>query len=391
MLSIRNLSKVYAGGKKAVDNMNIDIESGDFIAFIGTSGSGKTTALRMINRMIESSEGEITINGKNIKDINAVELRRSIGYVIQQIGLMPHMTIKENIVLVPKLLKWSQEKKNKKAKELIKLVDLPEEYLERYPSQLSGGQQQRIGVIRALAAEQDIILMDEPFGALDPITRDTLQDLVKKLQQQLGKTFIFVTHDMDEAIKLADKICIMTNGKVVQYDTPDNILRYPANDFVKDFIGQNRLIQDRPNIRTVEDAMIKPITVHVDESLNDAVNIMRKYRIDTIFVVDNQHHLLGYLDIEDINQGLRSKKELIDTMQRDIYRVKVDSKLQDTVRTILKRNVRNVPVVDTDGHTLIGLVTRSNLVDIVYDTLWGGTTTENQGIVDPKEIGADNV
>lgn len=391
MLSIRNLSKVYAGGKKAVDNMNIDIESGDFIAFIGTSGSGKTTALRMINRMIESSEGEITINGKNIKDINAVELRRSIGYVIQQIGLMPHMTIKENIVLVPKLLKWSQEKKDKKAKELIKLVDLPEEYLERYPSQLSGGQQQRIGVIRALAAEQDIILMDEPFGALDPITRDTLQDLVKKLQQQLGKTFIFVTHDMDEAIKLADKICIMTNGKVVQYDTPDNILRYPANDFVKDFIGQNRLIQDRPNIRSVEDAMIKPITVHVDESLNDAVNIMRKYRIDTIFVVDNQHHLLGYLDIEDINQGLRSKKELIDTMQRDIYRVKVDSKLQDTVRTILKRNVRNVPVVDTDGHTLIGLVTRSNLVDIVYDTLWGGTTTENQGIVEPKGIGADNV
>ncbi|WP_322560332.1 betaine/proline/choline family ABC transporter ATP-binding protein, partial [Staphylococcus haemolyticus] len=379
------------GGKKAVDNMNIDIESGDFIAFIGTSGSGKTTALRMINRMIESSEGEITINGKNIKDINAVELRRSIGYVIQQIGLMPHMTIKENIVLVPKLLKWSQEKKDKKAKELIKLVDLPEEYLERYPSQLSGGQQQRIGVIRALAAEQDIILMDEPFGALDPITRDTLQDLVKKLQQQLGKTFIFVTHDMDEAIKLADKICIMTNGKVVQYDTPDNILRYPANDFVKDFIGQNRLIQDRPNIRTVEDAMIKPITVHVDESLNDAVNIMRKYRIDTIFVVDNQHHLLGYLDIEDINQGLRSKKELIDTMQRDIYRVKVDSKLQDTVRTILKRNVRNVPVVDTNGHTLIGLVTRSNLVDIVYDTLWGGTTTENQGIVEPKGIGADNV
>ena len=391
MLSIKNLSKVYAGGKKAVDNMTIDIESGDFIAFIGTSGSGKTTALRMINRMIESTEGEITIDGKNIKELNPVELRRSIGYVIQQIGLMPHMTVKENIVLVPKLLKWSQEKKDEKAKELIRLVDLPEEYLDRYPSELSGGQQQRIGVVRALAAEQDIILMDEPFGALDPITRDTLQDLVKKLQQQLGKTFIFVTHDMDEAIKLADKICIMTNGQVVQYDTPDNILRSPENDFVKDFIGQNRLIQDRPNIRTVKDAMIKPVTVHVDRSLNDAVNIMREKRVDTIFVVGNDEHLLGYLDIEDINQGLRSKKELIDTMQRDIYRVKVDSKLQDTVRTILKRNVRNVPVVDTDGHTLIGLVTRSNLVDIVYDTLWGGTTTENQGIVDPKEIGADNV
>ena len=157
--------------------MTIDIESGDFIAFIGTSGSGKTTALRMINRMIESTEGEITIDGKNIKELNPVELRRSIGYVIQQIGLMPHMTVKENIVLVPKLLKWSQEKRI--AKELIRLVDLPEEYLDRYPSELSGGQQQRIGVVRALAAEQDIILMDEPFGALDPITRDTLQDLVK--------------------------------------------------------------------------------------------------------------------------------------------------------------------------------------------------------------------
>ncbi|MEJ7184366.1 betaine/proline/choline family ABC transporter ATP-binding protein [Staphylococcus epidermidis] len=393
MLSIKNLSKVYAGGKQAVDNMTIDIESGDFIAFIGTSGSGKTTALRMINRMIESTEGEITIDGKNIKELNPVELRRSIGYVIQQIGLMPHMTVKENIVLVPKLLKWSQEKKDEKAKELIRLVDLPEEYLDRYPSELSGGQQQRIGVVRALAAEQDIILMDEPFGALDPITRDTLQDLVKKLQQQLGKTFIFVTHDMDEAIKLADKICIMTNGQVVQYDTPDNILRSPANDFVRDFIGQNRLIQDRPNIRTVKDAMIKPVTVHVDRSLNDAVNIMREKRVDTIFVVGNDEHLLGYLDIEDINEGLRHHKELIDTMQRDIYRVRIDSKLQDSVRTILKRNVRNVPVVDSDNKTLLGLVTRANLVDIVYDSIWGELESDNNdnhsGIVEPESTGVE--
>lgn len=393
MLSIKNLSKVYAGGKKAVDNMTIDIESGDFIAFIGTSGSGKTTALRMINRMIESTEGEITIDGKNIKELNPVELRRSIGYVIQQIGLMPHMTVKENIVLVPKLLKWSQEKKDEKAKELIRLVDLPEEYLDRYPSELSGGQQQRIGVVRTLAAEQDIILMDEPFGALDPITRDTLQDLVKKLQQQLGKTFIFVTHDMDEAIKLADKICIMTNGQVVQYDTPDNILRSPANDFVRDFIGQNRLIQDRPNIRTVKDAMIKPVTVHVDRSLNDAVNIMREKRVDTIFVVGNDEHLLGYLDIEDINEGLRHHKELIDTMQRDIYRVRIDSKLQDSVRTILKRNVRNVPVVDSDNKTLLGLVTRANLVDIVYDSIWGELESDNNdnhsGIVEPESTGVE--
>lgn len=393
MLSIKNLSKVYGGGKKAVDNISLDIESGEFIAFIGTSGSGKTTALRMINRMIEATEGQITINGKDVRKMNPVELRRKIGYVIQQIGLMPHMTIRENIVLVPKLLKWSQEKKERKAKELIKLVDLPEEFLDRYPSQLSGGQQQRIGVVRALAAEQDVILMDEPFGALDPITRDTLQDLVKELQQKLGKTFVFVTHDMDEAIKLADKICIMSEGQVIQFDTPDNILRHPANDFVRDFIGQNRLIQDRPNMRTVKDAMIKPVTVHADRSLNEVVKVMRERRVDTIFVVGNNNRLLGYLDIEDINQGLRSNKELIDTMQRDIYRVRIDSKLQDSVRTILKRNVRNVPVVDRDGETLIGLVTRANLVDIVYDSIWGeideDENADQNAIVEPENVGAD--
>ena len=391
MLSIKNLSKVYAGNKKAVDNMTIDIQQGEFVAFIGTSGSGKTTALRMINRMIEATEGQIMINGKDVRQMNPVQLRRSIGYVIQQIGLMPHMTVRENIVLVPKLLKWSQEKKDEKARELIKLVDLPEEYLDRYPSELSGGQQQRIGVVRALAAEQDIILMDEPFGALDPITRDTLQDLVKKLQQQLGKTFIFVTHDMDEAIKLADKICIMSHGKVIQFDTPDNILRHPANDFVRDFIGQNRLIQDRPNVRSVEDAMITPITITADQSLNDAVELMRRKRIDTLFVVNHQHKLLGFLDIEDINQGLRAHAELIDVIQRDVYTVSLDSKLQDSVRTILKRNVRNVPVVD-EGHHIVGLITRANLVDIVYDSIWGevdGDNLENEDITTSTKDGVE--
>lgn len=209
MVEFKNVSKIYPGGKVAVENINLRIERGEFVCFIGTSGGGKTTTLRMINGMLIPTGGDITVDGKNIHDIDPIELRRSIGYVIQNIGLMPHMTIRDNITLVPKLLKWPKEKRDARAKELIKMVELPEEFLDRYPSELSGGQQQRIGVIRALAADQQIILMDEPFGALDPLTREALQRLVKRLQQQMGRTIIMVTHDMDEAIRLADRIVII--------------------------------------------------------------------------------------------------------------------------------------------------------------------------------------
>lgn len=226
--------------------------------------------------------------------------------------------------------------------------------------------------------------MDEPFGALDPITRDTLQDLVKELQQKLGKTFIFVTHDMDEAIKLADRICIMSYGEIIQFDTPDEILRNPANDFVRDFIGEGRLIQDRPNMRTVADAMITPVSITVDKSINDCIVLMREKRIDTILITDSHKKLLGFIDIEDINEGYRKGMDIVDLMGRDIYKIGIDSKLQDSVRTILKRNVRNIPVVD-DNNTLIGLITRSNLVDIVYDTIWGEETSA------PVTSGADEI
>ncbi|WP_436895933.1 betaine/proline/choline family ABC transporter ATP-binding protein [Mammaliicoccus sciuri] len=384
MLSIQDLTKVYRGGKKAVNSINMEIESGEFIAFIGTSGSGKTTALRMINRMIEPTSGTITLDGKDLSKMNPVNLRRNIGYVIQQIGLMPHMTIRENIVLVPKLLKWTKEEKEIKAKELIKLVDLPESYLDLYPSQLSGGQQQRIGVVRALAADQDIILMDEPFGALDPITRDTLQDLVKTLQQKLGKTIIFVTHDMDEAIKLADRICIMSQGEIIQFDTPNNILKNPANDFVREFIGQNRLIQDSPNIRVVDDAMKDPIAITSEKTIDEAVSIMRERRVDTLFITNVKGKLVGYIDIEDLNEGYRKKSDIIDIMHRDIYTVKTGTMLQDSVRTILKRNVRLIPVVD-EQYYIKGVITRASLVDIVYDSIWG-QTEEIEEVTEKSDI-----
>ncbi|HGA4347790.1 TPA: ABC transporter ATP-binding protein, partial [Streptococcus agalactiae] len=251
IIEYQNINKVY-GENVAVEDINLKIYPGDFVCFIGTSGSGKTTLMRMVNHMLKPTNGTLLFKGKDISTINPIELRRRIGYVIQNIGLMPHMTIYENIVLVPKLLKWSEEAKRAKARELIKLVELPEEYLDRYPSELSGGQQQRIGVIRALAADQDIILMDEPFGALDPITREGIQDLVKSLQEEMGKTIILVTHDMDEALKLATKIIVMDNGKMVQEGTPNDLLHHPATSFVEQMIGEERLLHAQADITPVK-------------------------------------------------------------------------------------------------------------------------------------------
>lgn len=377
LLEFKNVSKVYKGGKKAVDDVSLSFEKGEFIAFIGTSGSGKTTTMRMINRMIEPTSGQILINGEDIVKKDPVELRREIGYVIQQIGLMPHMTIRENIVMVPKLLKWSDEKRKEIAERLIKLVDLPDEFLDRYPSELSGGQQQRIGVVRALAADQDIILMDEPFGALDPITREALQDLVKELQQEMGRTIIFVTHDMDEALKLADRIVIMREGRVIQFDTPDNILREPADKFVEEFIGHERLIQARPNIQTVEQVMLKtPVSITPGKSLTDAIRLMREKRVDTLLVTDDAGVLKGYIDIESIDYNHKTATSVGDIMNKNAFFVRKDSLLRDTVRRILKRGLKYVPVVDEKG-LLVGIVTRASLVDVVYDTIWGDEEVED--------------
>ncbi|MGB6177749.1 betaine/proline/choline family ABC transporter ATP-binding protein [Carnobacterium sp.] len=371
MIEFKNVSKIYRGGKKAAENINLSFNKGEFIVFIGTSGSGKTTSMRMINRMIEPTSGQILINGKDIMKQDPVQLRRKIGYVIQQIGLMPHMTIFNNIVLVPRLMKWPQEKQRAIAEDLIQKVDLPLDFLDRYPSELSGGQQQRIGVIRALAADQDIILMDEPFGALDPITRDSLQELLKELQKELDKTIVFVTHDMDEALKLADRIVIMQEGKVVQFDTPDNILSAPANQFVEDFIGEDRLIQARPNIQTVEQVMLKnPASVTPGKSISDAIKIMRDRRVDTLLVTDDAGILKGYVDIESIDLNRKKATSVGDIMSNKVYFVRKDTLLRDTVQRILKRGFKNVPVVDDKDH-LVGIVTRASLVDIVYDTIWG--------------------
>jgi len=372
LLTLENVSKTYKGGKKAVNNVNLKIAKGEFICFIGPSGCGKTTTMKMINRLIEPSAGKIFIDGENIMDQDPVELRRKIGYVIQQIGLFPHMTIQQNISLVPKLLKWPEQQRKERARELLKLVDMGPEYVDRYPHELSGGQQQRIGVLRALAAEPPLILMDEPFGALDPITRDSLQEEFKKLQKTLHKTIVFVTHDMDEAIKLADRIVILKAGEIVQVGTPDDILRNPADEFVEEFIGKERLIQSSsPDVERVDQIMnTQPVTITADKTLSEAIQLMRQERVDSLLVVNDERVLQGYVDVEIIDQCRKKANLVSEVLHEDIYTVLGGTLLRDTVRKILKRGVKYVPVVDEDRR-LIGIVTRASLVDIVYDSLWG--------------------
>ncbi|MDX2311948.1 betaine/proline/choline family ABC transporter ATP-binding protein [Limosilactobacillus mucosae] len=375
MVEFKNVSKIYPGDKVAVENINLRIERGEFVCFIGTSGGGKTTTLRMINGMLIPTGGDITVDGKNIHDIDPIELRRSIGYVIQNIGLMPHMTIRDNITLVPKLLKWPKEKRDARAKELIKMVELPEEFLDRYPSELSGGQQQRIGVIRALAADQQIILMDEPFGALDPLTREALQRLVKRLQQQMGRTIIMVTHDMDEAIRLADRIVIMDQGHIIQNASPDDVLTHPANEFVANLIGPERLRQAKVNHLTAAEIMRpNPIKIHAQQNLGDALNQMHQYHVDSLMVVDDEDHLTGILDLKTL-RNQQQPQLIIDDMKHAVpVKIKEDERLQMITEPLLERNWEYVPVVDEQNH-LKGIITRSALVDVIYDAVWG--TTEN--------------
>ncbi|MCM3570281.1 ABC transporter ATP-binding protein [Neobacillus mesonae] len=239
MINFKNVSKMYPDGTPAVESLNFEINQGEFFVIIGPSGCGKTTTLKMINRLIPLSDGTITINGKDIKEYDVHELRWNIGYVLQQIALFPHMTIEENIMVVPEMKKWGREKMKNRVRELMEMAGLePDTYLDRRPSELSGGQQQRVGVIRALAADPEIILMDEPFSALDPISREKLQDDMMELKRNLKKTTVFVTHDMQEALKLADRICIMKGGRVVQIGTPGELMNHPVNDFVEEFVGK---------------------------------------------------------------------------------------------------------------------------------------------------------
>ncbi len=258
MIRLENLTKVFPGqDEPAVDDLSMEIYEGEIVVLVGPSGCGKTTTMKMINRIIEPTSGRIFLEGEDVTKVNADKLRRRIGYVIQQIGLFPHMTIADNIATVPRMLGWDKKRISDRVDELLEMVGIDPSYRSRYPKELSGGQQQRIGVARAMAADPPVLLMDEPFGAIDPITRDRLQDEFLRLQQEIKKTIVFVTHDIDEAVKMGDRIAILKQqSKIAQYDTPENILTNPADDFVKDFIGVGASIKrlSLSKVREIETA-----------------------------------------------------------------------------------------------------------------------------------------
>ena len=364
MIQLENVTKLF-GKITAVDQVDLRITPGEFLVLIGPSGCGKTTTMKMINRLIDPTEGRIYIKGKDISKENPIELRRQIGYVIQEIGLLPHMTIADNIALVPRLLKWPKEKQKQRVEELLEMVGLDASiFVGKYPRQLSGGQRQRVGVARALAVDPPIMLMDEPFGALDPITREQMQDEFIRLQEQVKKTIVFVTHDMDEALKFADRIVIMDHGKIVQCGTPEVILRQPANTFVRDFVGSDHTLKQLNLIR-VRDAMITQIdTLQPQSSVAQARKIFER-GYSSIVVIDENKQVCGYINKEDVTQS-SGDAPVTGIMVTPISTVNHDKTLKEAL-TVMVRNDAGYIAVTGEEQELVGIITSSLLHEIVGD------------------------
>lgn len=289
MIKINNVTKKY-GDFTAVKNLSLTVNKAEFLVILGPSGCGKSTLLRLINKMISRDDGEIEVEGENIDDLKGEDLRKSIGYVIQSIGLFPHMDVKKNIATVPHLLKWDREKIDKRVDEMLDLVGLDhEKYKDKRPSELSGGEAQRIGVSRAMASDPDILLMDEPFGAVDPINRLRLQKEFRKIQRKLKKTVVFVTHDIDEALLLSDRICIMNEGQIVQVDTPEKIVLQPKNDFVKDFFkgeGILTILSRKPAVDYAESIILEEKPLEENATLRDVLTAMLTSGEDRVALVN---------------------------------------------------------------------------------------------------------
>ncbi|WP_117169556.1 ABC transporter ATP-binding protein [Paraliobacillus sediminis] len=320
MIEFDQVTKEFPDGTKAVKDFSLTIKEGELLTLIGPSGCGKTTTLKMINRLVKETAGTIKIAGKDISTYDLHQLRWNTGYVIQQIALFPHLTIAENIAIVPEMKKWKKDSILSRTEELLNMVGLdPNQFMNRMPHELSGGQQQRIGVVRALAADPDVILMDEPFSALDPISREQLQLDIQSLQRKIKKTIVFVTHDMDEALTISDRICLMKDGKIIQIGTPEQLILHPANDFAKEFIGDKRspwqetidtviqtnaLLSDQPSVQTMGLVSIK-----YDQQVIDAVKLFEESEKTAIQVI-KEDVVIGTITYQDIFRFLREQVKM---------------------------------------------------------------------------------
>lgn len=368
MIRFEHVKKSY-DGTVVLRDLSLEIPAGEFTVLIGPSGCGKTTTLKMINRLIEPDAGRILIDGKDIKTIHPVELRRSIGYVIQQIGLFPNMTVAQNISVVPKLLKYDAKRCEEIVRELLELVDMPyEEYADKYPGQMSGGQQQRIGVLRALAASPPIVLMDEPFGALDPMTRSTLQHEVKHIQQKLGKTIVFVTHDMDEALDMADNIIFMDRGSVAQMAPPQEILVSPATPLIRSFMGKR--IEDAGNASmTAADFMLKKVySINKNRQIKECVQRLARYRVDTLVVTGDDQEYIGVVSIDAIRKSTLPRTEPVGALAGPAPVSEVDEDARECFDKLLESD-RYIVVLDAGK--VAGIVTRTSMAEALAEALWG--------------------
>lgn len=366
MIQFEKVCKSY-GKTPILKDISFTINDGQFVVLIGPSGCGKTTTMKMINRLLEPDSGTISIDGQNIHQQDKVELRRHIGYVIQQIGLFPNMTVAQNICVVPKLLKYDKARCDEIVQDLLKMVNM-EKYADKYPSELSGGQQQRIGVLRALAASPPIVLMDEPFSALDPMTRESLQDEVKRIQRKLGKTVIFVSHDMGEALKLADVIIFMDGGQIVQMASPEEMLKHPANDLVWNFLGKHTADGSTPS--TVEHFMrTNLVTVSKERGVRECAQRMARSSVDSLLVTDEEGRYAGTISIGDIRRWGRELTSIEPIVRKTARTARVGDDAKESFDYLLDSGANYVVVLNEDD-TIAGIVTKTSVARSVAANLW---------------------
>ncbi|MFD5191552.1 ABC transporter ATP-binding protein [Streptomyces sp. NPDC058357] len=362
MIRFEHVTKRYADGTTAVDDLSFEVAEGELVTLVGPSGCGKTTTMKMVNRLIEPTEGRIFVDGDDISAIDPVRLRRRIGYVIQQVGLFPHRTILENTATVPHLLGWKRGKGRERAAELLDLVGLdPSVYGDRYPEQLSGGQRQRVGVARALAADPPVLLMDEPFGAVDPVVRERLQNEFLKLQEQVRKTVLFVTHDIEEAVRLGDRIAVYGQGSIEQFDSPATVLGAPATPYVADFVGADRGLK-RLSVTPIEEGDLdQPPVVHLDDSLARATERLRSEGARWAVVLDGQDNLHGWIPADGAGGAGAG-----DTVRAHARRMEawlpVGAPLKQAFATMLQHDAGWIAVIDEESTgRFLGVLTPARL------------------------------